>query len=65
MVSLFVGNQSADGALELWQALPEGYRQRAIFHTNDWHAYKQIIPVHHHRSIQQKKDTNHVERRLS
>lgn len=38
VVALFIGNRSADGALGLWQALPEGYRQRATFHTDDWQA---------------------------
>jgi insertion element IS1 protein InsB len=62
VVALFVGDRSADGALGLWQALPEGYRQRATFHTDHWQAYKQIIPANQHRFSKQKKDTNHVER---
>lgn len=62
VVGLFVGDRSADGALGLWQALPERYRQRATFHTDDWRAYKQIIPAHQHQFSPQKKDTNHVER---
>ena len=45
MVALFIGDRSADGALGLWQALPERYRQQATFHTDDWQACKQIIPV--------------------
>ena len=62
VVALFIGNRSADGALGLWQAVPEGYRQKATFHTDDWPAYKQIIPADQHRLSKQKKDTNHVER---
>lgn len=62
VVALFVGDRSADGAFGLWQALPERYRQKATFHTDDWRAYKQIIPAHQHRFSPEKKDTNHVER---
>lgn len=62
VVALFIGDRSADGALGLWQALPERYRREATFHTDDWQAYKQIIPAGQHRSSKQKKDTNHVER---
>jgi insertion element IS1 protein InsB len=62
VVALFIGDRSADGALGLWQALPEGYRRRATFHTDDWQAYKQIIPADQHQFSKQKKDTNHVER---
>lgn len=62
IVALFVGDRSAAGALGLWQALPARYRERATFHTDDWAAYKQIIPAHQHRFSKQKKDTNHAER---
>lgn len=62
VIALFVGNRGAEGALGLWQAIPEKYRQKACFYTDDWSAYKQIIPAHQHRHSKQKKDTNHVER---
>lgn len=62
VVALFIGDRSGDGGLGLWQALPERYRANATFHTDDWRAYKQIIPAHQHRFSKQKKDTNHVER---
>ena len=62
VVALFIGDRGADGALGLWQALPERYRQQATFHTDDWKAYKQVIPPDQHRFSKHKKDTNHVER---
>lgn len=62
IVAVHVGDRGAIGALGLWQALPACYRQQATFHTDDWEAYKQIIPVEQHRFSKQKKDTNHVER---
>lgn len=62
VVALFVGDRSATGALGLWQALPQRYRQHATFHTDDWEAYKGILPTDRHRYSKQKKPTNHVER---
>ncbi|MFD2574690.1 IS1 family transposase [Spirosoma soli] len=62
IVALHIGDRGATGALGLWQALPESYRQKATFYTDDWDAYKQIIPVSQHRFSKQKKHTNHVER---
>lgn len=62
VVALFIGNRSVDGALGLWQAVPERYRQKATFHTDDWQAYKQIMPADQHQFSKQKKDTNHVKR---
>lgn len=62
VVAIHVGDRGATGALGLWQALPESYRQKATFYTDDWDAYKQIIPAHQHRFSKEKKHTNHVER---
>lgn len=62
VVALHVGNRGEEGAKGLWQALPEGYRQRATFYTDDWAAYKQVLPAGQHRFRKTKKDTNHVER---
>ena len=36
--------------------------QHTTFHTDDWDAYKNILPADRHRFSQKKKDTNHVER---
>jgi len=62
VVALHVGNRGVEGALGLWQALDERYRQRATFYTDDWDAYKRVIPADRHRVSDRKKDTNHVER---
>lgn len=62
VVALFIGDRSEDGARGLWQALPERYRNRATFYTDNWAAYKQVIPADRHRFSKSKKDTNHVER---
>lgn len=62
VVALHVGQRGASGAVGLWQAIPEAYRQQATFHTDDWEAYKGVIPAEQHRSSKQKKETNHIER---
>ena len=62
VVALFVGDRGEGGARGLWEALPERYRQKATFYTDDWAAYKQVIPAERHRFRKTKKDTNHVER---
>lgn len=62
IVALYVGNRGVEGALGLWQALDERYRQSATFYTDDWDAYKRVIPADRHRVSDRKKETNHVER---
>ena len=55
VVALHVGDPGATGALGLWQALPDYYRQKATFYTDDWEAYKQIIPTAQHRFSKRKR----------
>ena len=61
------GHRSAAGALGLWQALPEAYRQRAVFHTDDWEADKHpdssgSTPPQQAEKAPRGVRTNHVER---
>jgi IS1 family transposase/transposase-like protein len=62
IVALHLGDRGAAGAKGLWDNVPEHYRQRATFYTDDWDAYKQVIPAERHRASGRKKDTNHAER---
>lgn len=62
IVALHLGDRSAAGAKGLWESIPEHYRQRAVFFTDDWHAYRQVVPAQRHRASGKKKDTNHAER---
>ncbi len=62
VVALFIGDRGMEGTLGLWQAIPERYRRRATFYTDDWQAYQQVIPAHQHCFEKTKKNTNHVER---
>lgn len=62
IVAFHVGDRSATGAQALWGAIPENYRQQARFHSDDWEAYKKVIPPAQHHFSKQKKPTNHLER---
>ena len=62
IVALHLGDRGAAGAKGLWDNVPEHYRQQATFYTDEWEAYKQVIPAERHITSGRKKDTNHAER---
>ena len=62
IVALHLGERGAAGARGLWESIPEHYRRQATFFTDDWGAYKQVVPARQHRVSKKKKDTNHAER---
>lgn len=62
IIAVYISKRSVEGAKGLWQQIPDSYRQRATFYTDDWNAYKQVIPRQQHRYSDRKKDTNHMER---
>jgi insertion element IS1 protein InsB len=61
IVALHLGDRGAAGARGLWENMPEAYRRQATFFTDDWDAYKQVIPADRHKASQKKKETNHAE----
>ena len=62
IVGLFVGERDAKGAKGLWDSIPRAIKENAIFHTDDWDAYKKVFSSADHRPSKQKKQTNHIER---
>ncbi len=63
IVAFHVGDRSRDSAKELWANIPEAYREQATFHTDQYEAYKGVIPAAQHRAITKKaRKTNHIER---
>jgi insertion element IS1 protein InsB len=60
IIAFYVGDRSQDSANRLWELIPEYYREKATFYTDDWQAYKTIIPEERHHVIDGK--TNHIER---
>lgn len=62
ILAFHVGDRSTVSAQALWQAIPEQYRQQANVYSDDWEAYKKVIPPAQHCFSKHKKDTNHIER---
>jgi insertion element IS1 protein InsB len=60
IIAFHVGDRSRESARKLWESLPESYRDKATFYTDDWQAYKGVIPSERHRVVKGKG--NHIER---
>jgi len=44
VIAFYVGDRSRKSARKLWNRIPLLYRQQASFDTDDWEAYKGVIP---------------------
>lgn len=64
IIAFHVGDRSRESARKLWQSIPEIYREKATFYTDDWDAYKGVIPEKQHRIVskQSHRKNNHIER---
>jgi insertion element IS1 protein InsB len=63
VIALHVGDRSRESAQELWAKIPVAYREQARFHTDQYEAYKGVIPAEQHKAItKQARKTNHIER---
>ncbi len=60
IIAFYVGDRSQESAKKLWELIPKDYRENATFYTDDWQAYKTVIPEERHRVINGK--SNHIER---
>jgi insertion element IS1 protein InsB len=60
IIAFHVGDRSRESARKLWESIPENYRDKATFYTDDWQAYKGVIPKERHRVVKGK--ANHIER---
>ena len=49
VIAFHVGDRSRKSAQTLWKKIPVSYRQHATFDTDDWEAYKGVIPAAQHR----------------
>jgi insertion element IS1 protein InsB len=49
VIAFFVGDRSRASARKLWGRLPAAYRERATFYSDDWEAYKGVIPPARHQ----------------
>ena len=63
IIAFHVGDRSQDSAKQLWQNIPEVYREQATFYTDQYAAYLGMIPAAQHQAITKLAcKTNHVER---
>jgi IS1 family transposase len=63
VLAFYVGDRSRASARALWQRIPAAYRQRATFYTDDWQAYKEVLPAYQHEVCAKGSGhTNGVER---
>ena len=60
IIAFHVGDRSRESARKLWESIPKNYRDKATFYTDDWQAYKGVIPKERHRVVKGK--ASHIER---
>jgi insertion element IS1 protein InsB len=60
IIAFYVGDRSQESAKKLWELIPKDYRENATFYTDDWQAYKGLIPEERHHVVKGK--ANHIER---
>jgi len=48
VIAFQVGDRSRKSARQLWNKIPREYREQAKFATDDWEAYKSVIPADQH-----------------
>jgi insertion element IS1 protein InsB len=63
IIAFHVGDRSRDSAKQLWANIARGYREQAIFHTDQYEASQGVIPPAQHKAItKHARKTNHIER---
>lgn len=60
IIAFHVGDRSRKGAKALWEKIPDCYKKRATFYTDNWEAYKGVFPKGKHKISKSK--TTHIER---
>lgn len=59
----YAGRRDTESALGLWNSLPESCRKNAVFYTDFWSAYKEILPQGRHFSVgKESGKTSYIER---
>ena len=63
VIAFHVGDRRRESAQELWAKIPVAYREQTRFHTDQYEAYKGVIPTERHKAITKRaRKTNHIER---
>ncbi|UBF23850.1 IS1 family transposase (plasmid) [Kovacikia minuta CCNUW1] len=63
IIGCFIGDRSKESAQGLWESLPAVYRQCGVVYTDDWEAYKSVLPSKRHRVVGKETGlTSYIER---
>lgn len=63
IIGAYVGDRSRDSAKKLWAELPKVYRQCAVLYTDDWEAYRGVLPRKRHQVVSKDSGrTSYIER---
>ncbi len=63
IIAFPVGDRRKDSAKQLWEKIPNAYREQAIFYTDEYDSYPGIIPESQHRPLPKGTvQTNYIER---
>lgn len=62
IVAFVIGDRSEQTCRQLWERIPDSYRQCHTF-SDFWEAYQLVFPAETHRSVGKAQgETNHMER---
>ncbi len=56
-IAFHVGDRSGESTRKLWEPIPESYRDKATFYTDDWQVYEGVIPKGRHRVVKGNQKT--------
>lgn len=59
VICYHIGSRGKKAAQQLWDKLPAAYKDHCTFSTDDWEAYRSVIPAHQH--IIGKAHTHNIE----
>jgi len=48
VIAFHIGDRTRESAIKLWEKVPEQHKQNSIYYTDDWDAYKEVIPKDRH-----------------
>jgi IS1 family transposase len=63
IIGAHVGDRSQQSAQQLWDSLPKVYRQCAVIYTDEWEAYRGVLPQKRHQVVRKDSGkTSYIER---
>ncbi len=65
VIAFYVGDRGDDSAQKLWERIPDAYKKTATFYTDNWEAYKNVIPPSQHQPVDKKSGKTNIIERLN